>query len=129
MYRFERKITVKNVADMPAAMQFANDVTDYLNKRYDLHMQYGAEGFDKSRVHWFYDFDSADKSAALGQTLLKDQEYNTLLNKAKGLWLEGASRTRSSTWSIEDRATRRVIGTLSPTSAQASNGPIRGRSL
>ena len=36
MYRFERKITVKNVADMSAAMQFANDVTDYLNKRYDL---------------------------------------------------------------------------------------------
>ena len=47
-------------------------------------------GFDKSRVHWFYDFDSADKSAALGQTLLQDQDYNTLLNKAKGLWLDGS---------------------------------------
>ena len=46
MYRFERKITVRNVADMSAAMQFASDVTDYLNKRYDLHMKYGAEGFD-----------------------------------------------------------------------------------
>jgi hypothetical protein len=90
MYRFERKITVKNVADMSAAMQFASDVTAYLNKRYDLHMKYGAEGFDKSRVHWFYDFDSADKSAALGTTLLQDQEYNALLNKAKGLWLDGS---------------------------------------
>ncbi|MGB7738312.1 MAG: hypothetical protein WBM03_04305 [Steroidobacteraceae bacterium] len=34
--------------------------------------------------------DSADKSAALGQTLLQDQEYNALLNKAKGLWLDGS---------------------------------------
>jgi hypothetical protein len=90
MYRFERKLTVKNVADMPAAMQFASDVTTYLNKRYDLHMRFGAEGFDKSRVHWFYDFENADKSAALGQSLLQDAEYNALLNKAKGLWLDGS---------------------------------------
>jgi len=80
----------KNVADMTAAMQFASDVTTYLNKQYGLQMKFGAEGFDKSRVHWFYDFDSADKSAALGQTLLQDQEYNALLGKAKGLWLDGS---------------------------------------
>jgi hypothetical protein len=90
MYRFERKITVKSVADMPAAMQFATDVTNHLNKRYDLHMRFGAENFDKIRVHWFYDFDSADKSAALGQALLQDHEYNSMLNKARGLWLEGS---------------------------------------
>ena len=90
MYRFERKITVRNVADMPAAMRFASDVTDYLNKRYDLHMKYGAEGFDKSRVHWFYDFDSADKSAAFGNALLEDTDYQDMLTKAKGLWLDGS---------------------------------------
>ncbi|HEX7375107.1 MAG TPA: hypothetical protein VF277_09035 [Steroidobacteraceae bacterium] len=90
MYRFERKITVRNVADMPAAMQFASDVTDYLNKNYGLQMKYGAEGFDKHRVHWFYDFDSADKSAALGTKLLQDQQYVGLLNKAKDLWLDGS---------------------------------------
>jgi triacylglycerol esterase/lipase EstA (alpha/beta hydrolase family) len=90
MYRFERKITVRNVADMPAAMQFASEVTDYLNKRYDLHMKFGAEGFDKHRVHWFYDFDSADKTAALGTTLLTDPDYVRLVNKAKDLWLDGS---------------------------------------
>lgn len=90
MYRFERKLTVKNVADMPAAMRFANDVTTYLNKRYDLRMKFGAEAFDKHRVHWFYDFDSADKSAALGTALLEDKEYLALLDKAKTLWLDGS---------------------------------------
>ena len=53
-------------------------------------MKFGAEGFNKGRVHWFYDFDSADKSAALGQALLKDLEYNALSNRAKGLWLDGS---------------------------------------
>ncbi len=90
MYRFERKITVRNVADMPAAMHFASEVTEYLNKRYDLHMKFGAEGFDKHRVHWFYDFENADKSATLGKTLLEDKEYNKLLESAKGLWLDGS---------------------------------------
>ena len=32
MFRFERRAAVKHVADMPAAVQFAAEVTAYLNK-------------------------------------------------------------------------------------------------
>ena len=55
-------------------MQFASDVTDYLNKRYDLHMTYGAEGFEQEPVCTGFTTSTAPTSRLpLGQTLLQDQ--------------------------------------------------------
>ena len=92
MFHFERTTTVKSVADMPAAMQFASEVTAYLNKQHGLKMKFGAELFDQYRVHWFFEFDSVDKLAAMGAALLQDAKYNEMLSKARGLWVDGSLR-------------------------------------
>ena len=45
MFRFERTAVVKHAAEVPAAVQFANDVTTYLNRQYKLDMKFGVELF------------------------------------------------------------------------------------
>ena len=92
MFRFERTTTVKSVADMPAAMQFAAEVTGYVNKKYALKMDFGAEAFNEYRVHWYFDFESVDKLSAMAMTLLQDATYTEMLAKGKALWVEGSLR-------------------------------------
>ena len=69
MFRFERTVSVKHAAEVPAAVQFASEVTTYLNKRHDLNMKFGVELFGEPRIHWYYDFESLDDSAKLDATL------------------------------------------------------------
>ncbi len=92
MFRFERRAAVKHVADMPAAVQFAAEVTSYLNKRHSLNMKCGVELFGTGSVHWFYDLESLDKSVQLNAALLQDREYIEMVNKSRGLWVDGSFR-------------------------------------
>ena len=92
MFRFERRAAIKHVADMPAAVQFAADVTSYLNKRHSLNMKCGVELFGTGSVHWFYDLESLDKSVQLNAALLQDREYIEMVNKSRGLWVDGSFR-------------------------------------
>jgi len=90
MFRFERTIDIKSPADMPAAMQSAGEVAAYLSKAHSLNMKFGAEAYGAMRIHWFYEFESLDKSAAIGMALLQDRAYLDMLNKVKGLGVEGS---------------------------------------
>ena len=90
MFRFERKAAVKHVADMPAAVQFAAEVTAYLNKRHSLNMKVGVELFSTGSIHCYYDLESLDKSSQLNATLLQDREYIEMVNKSRGLWVHGS---------------------------------------
>lgn len=92
MFRFERTATIKNAADEPAAVQFAGEVTSYLNKRHALNMRYGVELFGAGNIHWYFDFDSLDKANQLNAALLHDREYCEMLDKAKALWTDGSMR-------------------------------------
>lgn len=92
MYRFERSATVKTAGDLPAALQFANEVTSYLNKRHSLNMKCGAEIFGGASIHWYFDADSLDKMTDVNAALLKDQEYLGMLDKVKNVWAEGSMR-------------------------------------
>ena len=50
MYRFIRSASIKNAACMPAALQFAGEVTAYLNKQYALNMKLGVGTFDQPMI-------------------------------------------------------------------------------
>ncbi len=89
MYRFIRTATVKNGALLPAALQFATEVSSYLNKAYSLDLKFGMELFGTPTLHWFLDTDSLDKISALNAKMLQDREYLGILDKAKALWVEG----------------------------------------
>ena len=88
MFRFERTTTVKHAAEVPAAVQFASDVTTYLNKRYNLDMKFGVELFGEARIQWYFDTASLDDSAKLNSSLLKDDEYEKMLKKSEEFWIE-----------------------------------------
>jgi hypothetical protein len=45
MFRFERTATVRHGAEIPAAVKFAAEITEYLNKRHGLNLKYGVELF------------------------------------------------------------------------------------
>jgi len=88
MFRFERTATVKHGAEIPAAVKFASEITEYLNKRHGLNLKYGVELFGAPRIHWYYDLESLDQSAKLDATLLKDADYEKLLKKNEDLWVD-----------------------------------------
>ena len=87
-----RTSTLKNVADVPAALQFAAGLTSYLNKSYSLNMKFGIELFSGARVHWHFESDSLDKMLQLNSKLLQDREYWGMVEKARGRWVEGAAK-------------------------------------
>jgi hypothetical protein len=88
MFRFERTTTVKHAAEVPAAVQFASDVTSYLNRHYKLDMKFGVELFGEPRIHWYFDAESLDDSEKLNAALLKDEEYGKMLKKTENIWIE-----------------------------------------
>lgn len=90
MYRFTRTVTVNTAANTPAALQWAGEVTAYLNKAYALNAKFGIEIFGAARIHWYHDTDSLDKLTGINAKLMQDREYIGLLEKGRGLWLEGA---------------------------------------
>jgi len=77
---------------MPAAVQFAAEVTAYLNETHALNMKFGVELFGGPSIHWNHDFESVDKSVQLNATLRQDRAYLEMLNKARVLWLEGSAK-------------------------------------
>ncbi len=92
MFRFMRTATAKNAASLPAALQFAGEVTSYLNKRYSLNMKFGIEMFGAPRVHWHFESDSLDKMHQLNIKLTQDREYLGMLEKFKDVWADASMR-------------------------------------
>ena len=92
MYRFMRTVQAKNAASVAPAVTFAAGICAYVNKTYKVDMHFGVEAFDKSRIHWFLDFESVDKSLAMNRAMLQDHEYQKMLDQSKTLWVEGSMR-------------------------------------
>ena len=86
MYRFIRIARIKDTAHIPAAVKFAAEVTDYLNKQYALNMKLGIEALDQSIIQWHFELDSAEELATLNDKLADDQEYSALVDKYKDAW-------------------------------------------
>ena len=89
MFRFERCATVKTASELPAAAQFAAEVTTYLNKRHSLNMKFGVEIFGDPRIHWYFDAESLDKMSQVATALMKDGDYLEMLAKVRSIWVEG----------------------------------------
>jgi hypothetical protein len=92
MYRFIRTVRTKTQANVAPALQWAGEVTTYINKTYSLGLKFGSELFGKGRIHWHFDTDSLDKITAVNAKMMQDREYLGLLEKAKALWLEGSNK-------------------------------------
>lgn len=90
MFQFIRTVDAKNAAMIPAALQFAGEVTTYLKKTYALDLKYGVAMFSGATLHWFFQTDSLDKISALNAKLMQDREYGAMLVKAKDLWVDGS---------------------------------------
>jgi hypothetical protein len=91
MYRFIRTVTVK-AAKNPAALQWAGEITAYLNKTYSMNATYGMELFGAAKIHWYFDTDSLDKFTAMNAKMMQDREYLALVAKGEGVWIEGAMK-------------------------------------
>jgi len=89
MFRLIRTATPKTAADINAALQFAAEMTSYLNRTYSLNVKFGVEQFSDSRIHWHFESDSLDKITQLHTKLLQDREYCGMVNKARDLWVVG----------------------------------------
>jgi len=92
MYRFMRTATIKTFADFPAALQFATDVTSYMNKNHSVNMKFGFEVYGEHRIHWHFDSESPDKLRDINAKIIKDREYWGIVKKAKDVFVEGSQK-------------------------------------
>jgi len=92
MYRFIRTMTIASPAHIPAAMQFAAESTAYVNRTYGANWKFGAQVYAEPAVHWHLDFDSYDKFREVVDRMYKDTDYWNLLQKAKGIFVEGSMK-------------------------------------
>lgn len=92
MFRFTRSAAVRTAAGLPVAMQFAQEVTTYVNKQHGVAMRWGVESYGSPRIHWHFDIDSVDKMQQMNVKLMQDREYGALLAKHQEIWLEGSLR-------------------------------------
>ncbi len=92
MFRFIRTVRPRTAAHLAPGMQWAAEVTAYVNKTYALNLKFGAELFGKGRIHWHFDTDSLDKITAMNAKMMQDRDYQALLEKGKSLWLEGSAK-------------------------------------
>lgn len=90
MFRFMRTATAKNAATLVPALQFAAEVSSYLNRRYSLNVKFGTELFGAPRIHWQFETDSLDKLQQLNVKLLQDREYLGMIEKYKDSWVDGS---------------------------------------
>ena len=72
-------------------MQLAGELTAYLNKTYSLNMRFGLEIIGAGKVNGHLETDSLDKINAINAKVMQDREYQALLEKGQGLWLEGGA--------------------------------------
>lgn len=94
MYRFIRTAIPRNAAHIPAALQFAGEVTAHLNRTYGVKMQAGIELFGKGRLHWHFEAPSIDQMTEMNRKLMTDATYQALLDKSNHLWIEGSMKDR-----------------------------------
>ena len=80
---------------MPAALQFATEVTAYLNKQYALNLKLGVGALDQPIIQWHFELDSADELAKLNDKLAADQEYLALVEKYKDTQMVKTTMTAS----------------------------------
>jgi hypothetical protein len=90
VYRVMRTLRA-NAGEIPIALQWAADLTAYVNKNYPLSVQFGAE-FGSNNIQWHWEIDSLDRLQQLNLKLLKDREYWAFMQKAKGLFVEGTMK-------------------------------------
>ena len=89
MYQFIRNVTPRNAAAVPAALQFANDITGYLNGTYGINLKCGIRLFGPPVLFWEFETESVDKAIGLNGKLMQDREYLKMLDRAKDLWVAG----------------------------------------
>ena len=90
MFQFIRTATPKNGGSVAPALQFAAEVTGFVNKRYGIGLRFGIRLFGNSDLFWQFEIDSVDKITALNAKLMQDREYLALLDRAKELWVDGS---------------------------------------
>ncbi len=71
---------------MPAAVEFAAEVTAYLNKQYALNMMLGVGTLDQPTIQWHFELDDADELTTLNEKLAADQDYLALVQKYRNTW-------------------------------------------
>ena len=94
MLRFHRSARTAVGARFPEAVQWAKEVTEYINSKYPeatllaFAEQYGAVG----TIHWYVDYEDIATLDRVGSQILTDEGYWAILGKAADLFIEGSTK-------------------------------------
>jgi hypothetical protein len=72
-------------------MQWAKEITEWINKKYDLQTKVYLDYFGEfGTIRWFVDYESLAVLEKTGDQLLGDQEYLQKVNQSIDLLVEGS---------------------------------------
>ena len=92
MVRFHRSARTARGRRLLQALQWAKEVAEYINSKYPeatvlvFAEQFGAQG----TVHWYADYEEIATLDRIGSELLADEEYQSILDNAAELFIEGS---------------------------------------
>ncbi len=90
MIRFTRSARIVR-GKFPQAMQFAKEITEFLNKKYKIQMSVYMDSFGEvGTVRWFADYADLAAMEKLGNQILVDQEYWQKINQSTELFMQGS---------------------------------------
>jgi hypothetical protein len=91
MIRYYRSARAKN-GKLIEAIQFAKEVTEYLNKKYSplLCQVYTATSGDYGTIYWYGDHKDLASVESFQRQLTSDQGYWAIVNKGIGSFIEGS---------------------------------------
>ena len=90
--RFHRSARTARGRRLPEALGWAKEVAEYINSNYSeatilvFAEQYGAAG----TIHWYADYEDIATLDRIGSQLLADEGYQSILDNAAELFIEGS---------------------------------------
>jgi len=91
MFRFQRTGRVKNAQFFIEAVQWAKEITEYINTKYpQVSLQVYTEVFsDIHTIYWHADYKDLATLESVQSQLMADQGYWAIVNKGMGCFMEG----------------------------------------
>ena len=90
MVRFTRSGRIVR-GKFPQAMQFAKEITEFVNNKYKIQMSVYMDSFGEvGTIRWFADYADLAALEKVGNQLLVDQEYWQKINQSAELFIQGS---------------------------------------
>jgi len=92
MIRWTRSVKISSGKYLPQAMQWAKEMTEFANKKYNIQVSVYVDSFGEiGTIRWFCDYEDLAAMEKVGNQLNTDQEYWQKVSQASDFIMQGSA--------------------------------------